>query len=95
MLSECLDFSAPHCNPNHAWEEGHHSAGSLLTLADLSQNSIEELRDLSDHRFLERLILHNNKISSIKGLHGLKFLQVSILYLLIFIFLYTVQIHYI
>jgi Leucine-rich repeat (LRR) protein len=65
------------CSADSAWEGGHRSPGSLLTTADLSHNAINRLRELSDHRFLEQLILHHNRISVIEGLSGLRFLQVS------------------
>lgn len=75
-LKECLEFCAPLCSSDRSWISGHNAAGSLLTLADLSHNQIQHLRDLSRHQFLERLILNNNSISRIEGLHGLKYLQV-------------------
>lgn len=75
-IKECLEFGAPLCSFNSSWNSGHNAVGSLLTLADLSDNQIENLRDLSNHQFLECLILHHNNLSSINGLHGLKYLQV-------------------
>lgn len=75
-ITECLDFGAPLCSFEQSWETGHNAAGSLLTNVDLSENSIQRLRDLSHHQFLEKLILHHNGISAIDGLHGLKYLRV-------------------
>lgn len=75
-LQECLDFSAPLCDDDVKWKDGKYSAGSLLVYADLSSNEIQSLGDLSRHRFLEQLLLANNRISSIQGLYGLRFLKV-------------------
>lgn len=75
-LTTCLDFTVPRCSYDSAWATGHTAVGSMLTLADLSNNKITELRDLSDHIFLECLLLNNNYISLIKGLDNLQFLQV-------------------
>jgi len=76
QIVECLEFGAPLCSPKQAWITGHNAAGSLLTIADFSENQIECLRDLSHHQFLEQLRLHHNRISFIEGLHGLRYLQV-------------------
>jgi hypothetical protein len=77
QLTKCLEFSPPLCEESNAWSEGGQAVGSMLTLADLSDNFIFELEDLSRHRFLECLLLSNNKIRTIGGLGGLKYLQVS------------------
>jgi len=75
-ITDCLGFAAPHCSFEGAWVKGHNSAGSLLTVADLSENNIEHMGDLSRHRFLEQLILHQNCISVMEGMQGLKYLRV-------------------
>lgn len=75
-IRTCLNFTAPLCNSTHAWRDGHKAVGSLLTKADLSHNKIERLSDLSDHKFLESLLLSHNSISDIGGMHNLKYLQV-------------------
>jgi len=75
-ITDCLGFAAPQCSFEGSWVKGHNSAGSLLTIADLSENNIENMGDLSRHRFLEQLILHHNHISVMEGMHGLKYLRV-------------------
>lgn len=47
----------------------------MLTLADLSHNSIPRIGELSTHRFIECLLLSHNDISKIEGLSSLRFLQ--------------------
>ncbi len=76
QLVHCLDFLPPLCNEENAWSDGKQAVGSMLTLADLCNNRISKLQDLSDHRFLECLLLAHNKIQTISGLHNLKYLQV-------------------
>ena len=75
-LKSCLNFAAPLCNASHAWREGHKAVGSLLTIADLSYNKIDRLPNLSEHLFLEQLLLSHNAINEINGLSGLSYLQV-------------------
>jgi len=75
-LTKCLDFSPPRCSAANAWSMGHTALGSMLVNADLSDNSISRMGDLSHHPFLETLILGKNAISSIEGIQTLKFLQV-------------------
>ena len=75
-ITDCLGFAAPHCSFEGAWVKGHNSAGSLLTVADLSENNIEHMGDLSRHQFLEQLILHQNCISVMEGMQALKYLRV-------------------
>ena len=77
-LSECLDFAPARCTDENAWSQGDQAAGSMLTLADLSNNKIVELREenLSAHPFLETLLLGHNSISRIQGLQSLAYLQV-------------------
>ena len=48
----------------------------MLTLANLSRNSISVIGDLSHHLHLEVLNLEGNNISKIDGLSSLKFLNV-------------------
>lgn len=76
-ITECLNFSPPHCKETHSWPEGGKAIGSMLTLVDLSHNHIRRIGDLSHHRFLECLLLAKNQLSWIEGLHNLRFLQVS------------------
>jgi Leucine-rich repeat (LRR) protein len=52
----------------------------MLTLANLSFNAIQTISDLSNHRFLECLLLANNRITKIEGLSNLRFLQVNFLF---------------
>jgi Leucine-rich repeat (LRR) protein len=78
----------------HSWDNGHNSAGSMLTSADLSDNNVKLISDLSDHRFLEKLHLQRNEISCIQGLLNLKYLQVfCVYYASIFIFLVQFIVH--
>lgn len=75
-LTECLDFTTPWCNAETSWEDGNQAVGSMLALADLRENQIKAIRDLSDHHYLECLLLGHNKISSIGGgLCRLRYLQ--------------------
>lgn len=71
-----LDFEQPHCTPGNAWTTGDKNVGSTLQEADLSSNIICEIRDLSAHRFLRKLILDNNQISVISGIDSLRHLKV-------------------
>lgn len=75
-ITDCLNFSPPHCKETHSWPEGGKAIGSMLTLVDLSHNHIRRIGDLSHHRFLECLLLAKNQLSWIEGLHNLRFLQV-------------------
>jgi Leucine-rich repeat (LRR) protein len=77
QITECLDFSPPLCNEQHAWKDGHRAVGSMLTLVDLSHNKIQRIGDLSRHQFLECLLLSHNQISKIEGLETLEYLQVN------------------
>jgi hypothetical protein len=74
-LTECLNFYPPHCKESQSWPEGEKAIGSMLTLVDLSQNSIRRIGDLSKHRFLECLLLSKNQLGWIEGLYNLRFLQ--------------------
>eukprot|EP00753_Platysulcus_tardus_P016580 PLAT5850.1.p1 GENE.PLAT5850.1~~PLAT5850.1.p1 ORF type:complete len:393 (-),score=184.15 PLAT5850.1:136-1290(-) len=75
QLTDILPFSAPRCSEEDAWEEGDSAVGSALVTADLSRNCIEEMPDsLGAHAFLRELLLAHNRISSIRGLRGLKHL---------------------
>jgi len=75
-VGECLAFAPPRCSRTQAWSDGDLAVGSMLTLANLSHNRINALRDLSAHAFLETLLLGYNSIVQIEGLQNLKFLQV-------------------
>jgi len=78
QITECLDIAPPLCNHDHAWKDGHHAVGSMLTLVDLSFNKITRIGDLSKHPYLECLLLSNNQISEIEGLQSLEYLQVCL-----------------
>lgn len=54
----------------------------MLTLVDLTQNSIRRIGDLSAHRFLECLLLAKNNLSWVEGLQNLRFLQVTFSHIL-------------
>ena len=75
-LTECLNFNLAHCTMENAWTDGDTAIGSMLTLANLSKNSIGVIGDLSHHLHLEMLNLEGNNISKIEGLSSLKFLNV-------------------
>ena len=75
-IQDCLNFSPPHCNRDTPWSTGHEACGSMLTLANLNNNKITEIHDLSHHMFLECLLLSKNMIRSIKGFNKLQYLQV-------------------
>lgn len=74
-LTKCLDYAPPLCLDD-AWSTGHTAVGSLLVSADLSQNYIADIGDLSHHPNLECLLLGANSISTISGLSKLSHLQV-------------------
>ena len=48
-----------------AWATGDRHIGSLLRDADLSSNEIEEIRDVSEHRNLQTLVLDSNRIGAL------------------------------
>jgi hypothetical protein len=75
-LTNCLNYEVAHCKEGNSWIDGDEAIGSMLTLANLSNNKISQLRDLSHHAHLEVLMLSNNAIKSITGLHNLNFLKV-------------------
>ena len=75
-ITSCLQYQPQLCNSQKYWASGNHAIGSMLTLANLSFNLIEEIADLSHHPFLECLLLNNNKIKKISGLQNLKHLKV-------------------
>lgn len=75
-LTDCLNFAPARCTIDNAWASGNNAVGSMLTLANLSYNEIELLENLSDHVFLECLLLNHNRITSTIGLKDLRLLQV-------------------
>lgn len=76
-IKKCVDFFPPLCNSDSAFSSGHHAIGSMLTLLNLSSNQITSLsHTLMEHRFLEILILANNKIEKIKNINYLQYLKV-------------------
>ena len=75
-MKDCLTFAPKRCSINSAWPDGQKSVGSLLAMADLTGNEIEQIGELLHHKFLECLILSSNRISKISGLQSLKYLQV-------------------
>lgn len=77
MVRFLIDFLTPRCTPSNAWVDGGKWIGSLLRVANLSQNRIERMRDLSaSHQFLQELHLAHNSISCIEGVAQLRFLRV-------------------
>ena len=76
-IRKCLSFSPPLCTTQNSWATGHKAVGSLLTCVDLTENLIEDIVDISDHRFLEILLLSRNQICSIRGLSTLRYLKVT------------------
>lgn len=65
-----------------AWATGDRHIGSLLRDADLSFNEIEEIRDVSEHRNLQTLVLDSNRIGALamgqlSGLPALHTLHLS------------------
>lgn len=68
-ISKLLDY-----NTNKQWSEEKPGIGSLLEYCDLSYNHIYSMLDITQHRFLNTLILNHNNIKLIKGLHELKYL---------------------
>lgn len=76
QITECLDFAPPKCDERNHWAGGQNAIGSMLTLANMCQNRIAFIRDLSDHPFLECLLLKRNLIPCITGLQSLKYLRV-------------------
>jgi Leucine-rich repeat (LRR) protein len=75
-IDSVLDFEQPHCKQGDAWCTGDKNVGSTLQEADLSTNIIREIRDLSAHKYLRKLVLDNNQISVIGGIEGLTHLKV-------------------
>jgi hypothetical protein len=80
LITECLDFAPAKCDETNRWSTGHHSIGSMLTLANVCQNQIAHIRDMSDHPFLECLLLKKNMIEKITGLSSLRYLKVPIFF---------------
>ena len=83
-LTTVLDFSVAHTGEHEgAAEEAEAkggevaalSFGSRLEVADLSFNRISVMRDLSHHKFLTRLNLASNALTSVRGLRGLQYLR--------------------
>eukprot|EP00935_MAST-01C_sp_MAST-1C-sp1_P001369 g1369.t1 len=75
-LTTVLDYTTPHCREGDAWYTGDLRVGSTLLNANLSDNKIGVMRDLSWHRFLRTLVLDGNQIKTIKGIDTLSCLQV-------------------
>lgn len=75
-LAKCLDFAPRRCTPQDAWSEGGRAIGSMLTYANVSHNSIQDLDSASNHPFLECLLVSNNAITSFSPVASLKFLMV-------------------
>lgn len=75
-LRSCLDFAPKRCTTATAWSTGQKAVGSMLTVADVSENCIANMDDLTPHQFLECLMLRGNIISKISGLQNLRYLQV-------------------
>jgi Leucine-rich repeat (LRR) protein len=76
QIEDCLKFAPPLCTPQNAWSTGQQAIGSVLTSVDLRNNKILKINNLSDHRFLEFLLLSGNMISQIEGLMNLAYLKV-------------------
>jgi len=76
QIDKCLDFSPPFCRKDNAWSSGHQAIGSLLSSADLSDNKIAEIGDISRHKYLEILLLSKNLITKIAGVSTLMNLKV-------------------
>ena len=76
QITDCLGFKIDRCTSANSWAQGDESFGSMLTLANLSHNSLTKLTSLDHHSYLEILLLSNNKISEIEGLSNLQFLKV-------------------
>jgi hypothetical protein len=76
-LIKCLDFAPLRCSKDNAWAQGDTAIGSMLSSADLSHNSLQQLDSLAHHPYLEVLLLSHNCIREIgSGLASLKFLNV-------------------
>lgn len=76
QIDKCLAFSPPLCRKDNAWSTGHQAVGSMLSSVDLSDNRIAGIGDLSNHRYLEILLLGKNVISKIDGVGTLLNLKV-------------------
>ena len=76
-LRDCLNFCPPLCNSEVKWSTGHKALGSLITSANFSNNLIAKINDLSNHTFLEFLLLSKNQIEKIEGVSNLKNLKVN------------------
>ena len=84
-LTTLLDFAVAHTGEGEGTaveraeaKDGEAAAisyGSRLEVADLSFNRIAVLRDLSHHKFLTRLNLASNALTSVRGLRGLQYLR--------------------
>lgn len=59
------------------WTGGGEAIGSMLTVANLANNAIEVIHDLSHHPFLETLNLSGNQLSKISGFSSLRHLKVN------------------
>jgi hypothetical protein len=70
------NFAPPLCSKENSWADGKQSVGSMLIYANLANNKISDLEGISDHPFLECLLLGHNAISSMEGLMPLRNLQV-------------------
>lgn len=75
-ITEILDYKVPQCDSSNRWNSGAGHVGSTLEEADLSNNKIGNMADLSHHRILTKLILNHNTISKIEGISQMKFLRV-------------------
>lgn len=76
QIDKCLDFCPPFCEKDNAWSSGHQAVGSLLSSADLRNNKIADIGDISRHTYLEILLLGKNLISKIDGVSCLMNLKV-------------------
>ena len=76
QIDKCLAFCPPLCRKDNAWSTGHQAVGSMLSSVDLSDNRIAGIGDLSNHRYLEILLLGKNVISKIDGVGTLLNLKV-------------------
>ena len=76
-IESCLQFGPPLCESGNAWSGGGHQAlGSMLNSADLRNNRISKIGDISHHKLLEFLLLGRNFISKIEGISTLRHLKV-------------------
>lgn len=75
-VTHVLHFFPKLCDENNRWNTGDGSYGSNLKIANLRDNRITDITDITHHDYLNEIYLDKNSIMEVTGIEGLKHLHV-------------------